>query len=173
MPSRYNLPHIEITAFGSAQAYAGEGFPNAGAVRIRDEHGKRLQHELRVALTAADETRPADERLAPPTGTFLEVELRRGTPADALDMKTRGIRTGAAKVRGRFRPMRKRRFGGRCGVTGTARRRLSLYVHGPRWRPVPRISILGMETRRACQESYGAALCHAYRRRASSPTILS
>src|SRR6266436_10337417 len=98
MPSRYSLPHIEITAFASTQSYAGEGLRNASAVRIRDEHGKRLQNELHVALKAADETRPTDERLAPPTGTFLEVELRRGTPADTLDMKTKGIRTGAAKA---------------------------------------------------------------------------
>jgi hypothetical protein len=98
MPSRYNLPHIDITAFASAQGYAGEGFPNNSAVRIRDEHGRRIQNELRVALTAADQTRPTDERLPAPTGTFLEVELRRGTPADALDLKSKDIRTGATKA---------------------------------------------------------------------------
>ena len=36
--------------------------------------------------------------LKPPTGTFLEVELRRGTAPDALDMKSQDIRAGAAKI---------------------------------------------------------------------------
>jgi hypothetical protein len=97
MPSRYNLPHIDITSFATTQDYAGEGAFNNSAVRIRDEHGRRIQNELRVAFAAADQTRPADPRLEAPTGTFVEVALRRGTPADSLDMKTEQIRAGATK----------------------------------------------------------------------------
>jgi hypothetical protein len=98
MPSRYNLPHIDIATFVLPQDYAGEGGFNNSAVRIRDEHGRRIQNELSVALAAADQTRPIDQRLEPPTGAFVEVELRRGTQADALDMKSKDIRTGAAKA---------------------------------------------------------------------------
>ena len=98
MASRFNLPHIDITAFASSQDYAGSSSGGSSAVRIRDEHGKRIQNELRVALTAADQVRPTDERLEPPTGAYIEVELRRGTRADALDLKGEDIRAGATKV---------------------------------------------------------------------------
>lgn len=98
MSSRFNLPHIDITSFSTTQDYAGAGVPNSSAVRIRDEHGKRIQNELRVALAAADQTRPADPRLEPPTGTYVEVELRRGTATDSLNMKTAEIRAGATKA---------------------------------------------------------------------------
>ena len=98
MASRYNLPHIDIFTFAAAQEYAGEGAFGSSAARIRAEHGRRIQSELNVALAAADKTRPTDDRIATPTGTYIEVELRRGTPADVLDMKRQDIRTGAAKT---------------------------------------------------------------------------
>jgi hypothetical protein len=97
MPSRFNLPHFDITSFATTHDYAGAGTPNNSAVRIRDEHGKRIQNELRVALAAADQMRPTDQRLLAPTGTYVEVELRRGTPADSLNMRTEEIRAGATK----------------------------------------------------------------------------
>lgn len=97
MPSRFNLPHIDITSFATTHDYAGAGIPNNSAVRIRDEHGKRIQNELRVALAAGDQMRPTDQRLLAPTGTYVEVELRRGTPADSLNMRTEEIRAGATK----------------------------------------------------------------------------
>src|ERR1035437_3480689 len=98
MPSRYNLPHIDITTFVSTHEYAGEQSRGSSAVRERAAHGQRIQNELRVALEAADRSKPTDERLEAPTGTFLEVELRRGTSPNALDMKRQDIRAGAAKA---------------------------------------------------------------------------
>src|SRR6266852_1211622 len=99
MPSRFNLPHIDITARVASQEYLSEGGPRSSAVRDRAEHGARVQNELRVALAAADGIRPTiDPRLPQPAGTYLEVELRRGTLADSLDMVREGIRSGAAKV---------------------------------------------------------------------------
>jgi hypothetical protein len=98
MASRFSLPHIEITRFVSNQDYAGSSSYGSSAVRIRDEHGKRLQNELKAALALADKSRPADDRLAAPSGTILEVELRRGTPADILEQKSKGVRVGAAKA---------------------------------------------------------------------------
>jgi hypothetical protein len=104
MPSRFSLPHIDITALASSQQYAGHPSYGSGAVRIREEHGRRIQNELQVALTAVDRVRPTDARLPAPTGTYVEIELRKGTAADSLDMKTQGIRTGATKSGDANRP---------------------------------------------------------------------
>jgi len=98
MPSRFDLPHIDITAFRTSQPYMGSSTGGSGAVRIREEHGRRLQNELTAAFAAADEERPADDRLPPPEGTYLEVELYRGTKPDVLERKRDGIRPGAAKA---------------------------------------------------------------------------
>jgi hypothetical protein len=98
MPSRFNLPHIDIARFVTTQEYVGEPSFGSGAVRERAAHGQRIQNELRAAWTAADQTKPTDARLEPPRGTFVEIELRRGTSADALDMKSEDIRAGAAKA---------------------------------------------------------------------------
>lgn len=98
MPPRYNLPHIDISALSSDHEYVGEQGFGSSAVREREAHGQRLQNELRVALEAADVSRPTDTRIAPPTGSFVEVELRRNTPPDALDLKKQDIRGSAAKL---------------------------------------------------------------------------
>jgi hypothetical protein len=98
MPSRYNLPHIDITRFATSQEYVGEQSFGSSAVRERAVHGQKIQNELQAAWAAADRTEPTDARLEPPTGTFVEVELRRGTPADTLDRKSADIRTGAVKA---------------------------------------------------------------------------
>ena len=98
MPSSYNLPHIDISALSSDHDYVGEQGFGSSAVRERDAHGKRLQNELQVAWQAADASRPGDVRLPPPTGSFVEVELRRSTPPDALDLKKQNIRGSAAKL---------------------------------------------------------------------------
>jgi hypothetical protein len=63
------------------QEYAGEQGFGSSAVRERGAHGRAIQNELRVALRAADQTKPADARLEQSSGTFIEVELRRGTRA--------------------------------------------------------------------------------------------
>lgn len=98
MPSRFSLPHIDISARATTQNYVGDSGGASPAVRIRAEHGTRIQAELRAAFAAADQNRPTDNRLEPPTGSIIEVELRRGMRADILDTKTDSIRTGAAKV---------------------------------------------------------------------------
>jgi hypothetical protein len=98
MASRFTLPHIDISAFRSSSPYQGSGSPIDGTVRIREEHGRRLQNELTAALAAADEQRPTDDRLPPAKGIYLEVELQRGAKPDILARKTEGIRPGAVKA---------------------------------------------------------------------------
>lgn len=97
MPSRYNLPHIDIARFASEHDYSGDGAFGDAAARDRVEHGRRLQAELDAALAMADRTRPTDDRLPPVIGTRIEVELRRGTDPEVLNLKTQGIRAGASK----------------------------------------------------------------------------
>src|SRR5262245_42415567 len=97
MASRFTLPHIDISAFAAPQPYSGDPGFNKSAVRIRAEHGRRLKNELTAALTAAAQMRPTDQRLEPTTTSIVEVELRRGTAADVLNMKTEGVRAGASK----------------------------------------------------------------------------
>jgi len=98
MASRFDLPHIDIAPFASSQPYAGSGSGGSSAPRIREEHGRRLQNELKAALSLSDTQRPVDGRLETPTGTFLEVELRRGAKPDVLESKRENIRPGAAKT---------------------------------------------------------------------------
>ncbi|WP_207872083.1 hypothetical protein, partial [Pseudomonas sp. 86_A] len=92
MASRFTLPHIEITRFKSQQDYSGVGGGGSSAVRIREEHGRRLQGELDAALKLAEELRPKDDRLPAPTTSIIEVELRRGTDPETLDRKKADIR---------------------------------------------------------------------------------
>ncbi|MGY3077073.1 hypothetical protein ACVWZZ_003444 [Bradyrhizobium sp. LM6.10] len=97
MPSRYNLPHIDIGRFAAEQDYMGEGAFGDPPARDREAHGRRLQGELTAALGLADQIRPQDDRLPPVTGTRIEVELRRGTDPEVLNLKGEGIRAGATK----------------------------------------------------------------------------
>jgi hypothetical protein len=98
MPSRYNLPHIDIAGFSTTQDYVGEGTPGNPTVRERQAHGERLRNELRASLDEAIQARPVDDRLPVPTGSIIEVELRRGTEPDKLDMVRQGVRSGAVKT---------------------------------------------------------------------------
>ena len=98
MPSRYNLPHIDIAGFATAHDYVGQGSFGNPAARDRAEHGRRLQNELDAALAVADAARPSDARLEPVTGTLIEVELRKGSNPEVLNLKAEGIRAGAVKT---------------------------------------------------------------------------
>lgn len=97
MPSRYNLPHIDIAQFAIEHDYSGDGAFGDPAARDRAEHGRRLQGELTAALAMADQNRPSDDRLPPVTGTRIQVELRRGTDPEVLNLKKERIRAGASK----------------------------------------------------------------------------
>ncbi|OYW62494.1 S8 family peptidase [Bosea sp. (in: a-proteobacteria)] len=97
MASRFSLPHIDISKFRSSGEYTGQGSGGSSAVRIREEHGAKLLHELEAAFAAADASRLTDARLPDPTGSYIEVELLRGTDAYDLERKTEGIRPRAVK----------------------------------------------------------------------------
>lgn len=100
MATRFALPHIDITRrrivrpFQAPRENRGDG----GAPRIRDEHARRLQNQLAVALHGADQSKAQDDRLEPADGVYLEVELRRGSKVDALERKNDGVKPGAARL---------------------------------------------------------------------------
>lgn len=97
MATRFTLPHIDISAFVTSVDYSGQGGGGSSAARIRQEHGSRLLNELNAAFEAADAARVLDDRLPPPTGSYVEVELRRGPIPDGLDRKTQGIKPTAVQ----------------------------------------------------------------------------
>ncbi|NLS07197.1 S8 family peptidase [Rhizobium sp. P32RR-XVIII] len=98
MAGRFTLPHIDVSALLSASPYSGTGSGGSSTPRIRAEHGRKLAHELDVALAAITELRGSDPRLQPADGGYIEVELRAGSNVDAaLLWKKKGIRPGATK----------------------------------------------------------------------------
>ncbi|WP_421693238.1 S8 family peptidase [Aestuariivirga sp.] len=97
MATRFDLPHIDISARITSSEYAGQGSGGSSTPRIRAEHGARLANELSTALIAADVSRIADERLEPVAGSYIEVQLRRGSNPDILERKTSGITPRAVK----------------------------------------------------------------------------
>lgn len=97
MATRFTLPHIDISAFVTSSNYSGQGSGGSSATRIREEHGSRLLNELSAAFEAADAARVQDDRLPPATGSYVEVELRRGTNPDGLARKTQGIKPTAVQ----------------------------------------------------------------------------
>lgn len=97
MATRFTLPHIDISAFVTSADYSGQGGGGSSATRIRQEHGSRLLNELSAAFDAADAARVLDDRLPPPTGSYVEVELRLGTNPDVLARKKQGIKPTAVQ----------------------------------------------------------------------------
>jgi len=95
MPTKFTLPHIDISALASANAYTGSSTGGSSIQRIRAEHGAKLIRELEAAYSSIDEMRGEDDRLEKAEGGFVEVELRRGTNPDVLERKKSGIRPGA------------------------------------------------------------------------------
>lgn len=100
MPSRFTLPHIDITTRRITRPYQAprENRGDGSAPRIREKHGARLREELAATFQIADDNRPADSRLEPAEGVYVEVELNRGAKADKLERKRDEIKPGAVQV---------------------------------------------------------------------------
>jgi len=100
VPSRYNLPHIDLSGRAQSTPYtsADSNPVGAGTARIREEHGARLRSELAAAYEAFDAQRRIDERLGEPEGVFLELELQPGTPVEAIERKRDGYTPGATQM---------------------------------------------------------------------------
>lgn len=100
MPANFNRPHLDISSRLIARAYqAPQEFKGGGsAPRIRDAHAQLLQAQLSEAFLTRDATAPVDPRIDPPTGIYLEVEVRRGEkPEGVLERKRDGVKVGATK----------------------------------------------------------------------------
>lgn len=97
MATRFDLPHIDISARITSSEYAGDGGGGSSIPRIRAEHGARLADELSAALVATDAARITDERLEPAEGSYVEVQLRRGSNPDILERRNIGLTPRAVK----------------------------------------------------------------------------
>ena len=100
MPSRYHLPHIDLSGRAQSAPYtsADSNPVGAGTERIREQHGARLRRELAAAYEAFDAQREIDQRLGEPEGVFLELELRPGTPVESIERKTDGYTPSAGSM---------------------------------------------------------------------------
>ena len=100
MPSRYNLPHIDLSGRAQSAPYtsADSNHPGAGTERTREQHGARLQGQLAAAYKAFDAQRQINERLGEPEGVFLELELTPGTPVETIERKTDRYTPGAVQL---------------------------------------------------------------------------
>ncbi len=100
MASPYDLPHIDLSRRAQAVPFTSTASNpvGVGTRRSREEHGAKLRGELAAAYQAFDAARREDERLDPPEGAFLEVELKRGSRIEAVERKRDGITPGAARL---------------------------------------------------------------------------
>lgn len=94
----FTRPHIDISPFVVSHEYQGSRTPISHEDRIRAEHGSRVQRQLDAALNVMDVIRQEEPNLAESSGSYIEVELRSGTQPDLLDMSSRNIKSGAAKL---------------------------------------------------------------------------
>ncbi len=104
MATRFNKPHLHFDKYRTRRDFvapsinlSGEGVP-----RTREEHGVRLREELQAAFNDFEELRPRPleefEDIGGTSGSFLEVELRRGTPIEAVERKSKGVVPTATKL---------------------------------------------------------------------------
>ena len=99
MTSPYELPHLDLSRRLQAVPFtsAASNPVGAGTPRSREQHGAKLRGELAAAYRAFDAARREDERIGPPVGAFLEVELKRGTRIETVERRRDGIMPGAAR----------------------------------------------------------------------------
>lgn len=96
----FDKPHIDISRRVRSAPYKAprRNMGGGSALRVREEHGARILMEMRAAFAESDAIRPQDQRVESVPGTFVEVELRRGTnPETTLDRNRDGVRTGAVQ----------------------------------------------------------------------------
>jgi len=99
MVSYFTLPHIDISSTKQKQEYIGQGAGGGDAdAPIREEHGRRLQTQIEAAYAVAEAERPTDDRLPPPEGIYLEVDLRHGVKVEDLERKRAGSEIKPAAV---------------------------------------------------------------------------
>ncbi|PKP69842.1 MAG: peptidase S8 family protein [Alphaproteobacteria bacterium HGW-Alphaproteobacteria-5] len=93
------LPHVDMSNRRQASDYKAppRNLGGGRAPRIREEHGAILLAQLRAAFQEVVDTPSPDPRFERSDGAYYEVELRKGSDAEALDKSRKGILAGAAK----------------------------------------------------------------------------
>lgn len=100
MAEEFSRPHINVSDRKVSHSYKApkQNRGGGGAPRIREEHGARIQQELRATFAIADDTEINVAGWEKPQGQYIEVELGpRKNPA-GLEKKRESIKPGAAKI---------------------------------------------------------------------------
>lgn len=104
MAKRFNKPHLHIEKYRTRRDFVAPSLNLSGEAvpRTREEHGVRLREELQAAFRDFEEVRPKPPEefkdIGGTSGSFLEVELRRGTPIETVERKSKGVVPTATKL---------------------------------------------------------------------------
>lgn len=95
----FNLPHFDISSRRQSNSYTthSRNMGSGSAPRNRAQHGALLLEQLRAAFREVQETPAPHEEFQRCDGSYYEIELRRGSDAEAIDRKRAGIFSGATK----------------------------------------------------------------------------
>ncbi|MEQ5777110.1 S8 family peptidase [Thalassospira sp. NFXS8] len=103
MPPEFNRTHFDISEFAVSRRYSSppQNVGDGQAPRIRQEHGRVLEEQLRVTFREEHEARAKaklPEGLTASDGAYYEVELRKGAKAEKLERQRDHIVVGATKI---------------------------------------------------------------------------
>jgi hypothetical protein len=102
--SDYDRRHLDISRLARSVSFKSPGSNARGRplLRIREDHGQRLVAELGAAFARAELVQRVPvletEILAPPDGSFLEVELHPSAGPITLERPSEGTRQGAVTI---------------------------------------------------------------------------
>ena len=97
MPGDYSKPHLDLNLRKTVNNFKAppRNFGGGEAPFIREQHGARLQQELRAALAVMDESAPQIADLPVPDARVIEVELSARGRVEDLERRRNGIAPGA------------------------------------------------------------------------------
>lgn len=103
MANTFVKPHLNIGKFLTRRDFSAPSRNQSGSglPRNREEHGVKLREELQKAFLDFESVRPQTVDISDvegPSGTFLEVELRRGAPIESIERKSKGITPSALHI---------------------------------------------------------------------------
>ena len=100
MAQEFSRPHINLSDRKESHSYKApsQNRGGGGAPRIREEHGARIQQELRATFAITDETAIDVDGWEKPEGRYIEVELSPRKNPLSLEKKRARVMPGASKI---------------------------------------------------------------------------